>query len=233
MVTDMPAAGTPNPSARRRRGNGRLQVCASPNFGSRRDGLTPSIVVLHYTAMESFEAARARLCDPSSEVSAHYLISRTGDVLRLVEEADRAWHAGAGEWRGLQDINSRSIGIELDNTGDHPFPEPQMAALEGLLGDICARWPIDPSDVIGHSDMAPGRKQDPGPRFDWGRLARQGLAGPVVAGISEGSFEEVARYAGFTASVDSETLLHATRLRFAPWRSGPQNSDDLHLYHRT
>lgn len=209
-----------------------LQHCASPNFGPRRDDLTPHIIVLHFTAMDSPEAAVQRLCDPQAEVSAHYLIDKMGIVTRMVEEADRAWHAGAGEWRGLDDINSRSIGIELDNTGSHPFPEPQMAALEELMRDIRTRWQIAPEDIIGHSDMAPGRKTDPGPHFDWARLARQGLAGPTDPRPPAQDFVMTARAAGFTAAVDAETLLAATRLRFAPWRVGPETPDDLHLYHR-
>jgi N-acetylmuramoyl-L-alanine amidase len=205
----------------------------SPNFGPRRNGRTPEIVVLHYTAMASADSAIDRLCDPDSEVSAHYLIARDGTVTQMVDEAHRAWHAGAGEWRGLDDINSRSIGIELDNTGAHPFPEPQMTALETLLRQILRRWPVRPEDIIGHSDMAPGRKSDPGPRFDWARLARQGLAGPVRSGPAHASFEAAAQNCGFTAPVDRSTLLRATRLRFAPWREGPETEEDLLLFYRT
>ncbi|MCV3272996.1 N-acetylmuramoyl-L-alanine amidase [Roseobacter sinensis] len=204
----------------------------SPNFGPRRDGLRPSIVVLHYTAMSSAEAAIQRLCDPEAQVSAHYVVCRSGAITRLVAEDQRAWHAGEGEWRGQQDINSRSVGIELDNTGDHPFPEPQMAALEGLLQRIMERWDIAPENVIGHSDMAPGRKSDPGPRFDWTRLARQGLA--AQAGYEEGPgapdctlFRRIARDAGFTADVDHETLLAAVRLRFRPHATGPLAPEDF------
>lgn len=149
----------------------------SPNFGARREGAKPSMIVLHYTAMESAAVACARLCDPEAEVSAHYLIDYDGTVLSLVEERKRAWHAGAGAWGAITDVNSRSVGIELQNTGAEPFGEPQMAALEGLLRDVMARWKIGPEGVIGHEDCAPGRKVDPGPRFDWGRLQRQGLAG--------------------------------------------------------
>ncbi len=134
----------------------------SPNFGERRGGLRPSLVVLHYTAMASCAEARDRLCDPTAEVSAHWLIDRDGRAEQLVDEAARAWHAGAGAWGGHQDVNSRSIGIELQNTGADPFAEPQMAALERLLADVLARWDIPPQGVIGHSDMAPLRKGDPG-----------------------------------------------------------------------
>lgn len=150
----------------------------SPNFGTRRDGLLPELIVIHYTAMSSASAALERLCDPEAEVSAHYLIEADGTLWQLVEEAERAWHAGAGNWLGRDDINSRSIGIELDNRGTHPFAEPQMATLEQLLPGIMSRWDIQPEGVIGHSDSAPGRKIDPGPRFDWLRLERQGLAHP-------------------------------------------------------
>jgi N-acetylmuramoyl-L-alanine amidase len=209
-----------------------LRWYPSPNYGPRRDGLPPTIVVIHYTAMKSLEAARDRLCDPGAEVSAHYLIGKQGEALQLVDEAERAWHAGHGTWRGYADINSRSIGIELDNTGLHPFPEPQMQALERLLRDVLRRWAIAPGDVIGHSDMAPGRKQDPGPRFDWARLARQHLAAP--AGAQPGpstpkpeAFRALARAVGYTAEVDDQTLLAAVRLRFRPHATGPLAPDDF------
>ena len=207
----------------------------SPNCGPRRGGLTPSLIVIHYTAMISADAALERLCDPMAEVSAHYLITNAGEILRLVPEDQRAWHAGAGQWAGETDINSRSIGIELDNTGAHPFSEPQMLALETLLRQIMNRWSIEPARVIGHSDMAPGRKCDPGPRFDWARLARQRLARPAAAPvaatgeITEDSFRAAACAAGFTAPAPLSDLLSATRLRFAPWRQGALHPDDLNL----
>jgi N-acetylmuramoyl-L-alanine amidase len=203
----------------------------SPNFGPRRDGLTASLIVLHYTAMTSARAALDRLCDPNVEVSAHYLIGSDGTIWQMVKEDMRAWHAGAGEWAGMQDINSRSIGIELDNRGDHPFAAPQMHALEQLLAQIMTRCGIKPSGVIGHSDMAPGRKCDPGPRFDWARLARQGLAlwpicGPAVAPDIV-QFRALAQDAGFTAPVDDADLLTAVRLRFRPWGQGPLAGADM------
>lgn len=149
----------------------------SPNFGDRRGAIAaPDLIVLHYTAMTSAEEAIDRLCDPEFEVSAHYVIARDGAVTQLVDEAMRAWHAGAGSWCGTDDINSRSIGVELDNDGSSPFSAPLMDALERLLGDVMARWNISASNVIGHSDLAPGRKIDPGPRFDWRRLALGGMA---------------------------------------------------------
>ncbi len=211
--------------------------CPSPNQGARRDGLRPSLVVLHYTAMQSAEAALDRLCDPAAEVSAHYLIGSDGRLWQMVAESQRAWHAGAGEWFGTDDINSRSIGIELDNSGGHPFSEPQMAVLEVLISQILGRWAIQPEGVIGHSDMAPGRKTDPGPRFDWTRLACQGLARevPPASGSSlldpEISLDVLLRrYAydlGYSAPVDEATLLSALRLRYRPWAQGPLVAEDL------
>jgi N-acetylmuramoyl-L-alanine amidase len=157
----------------------------SPNHGDRR-GVRPSLVVLHYTAMATAEAALARLCDPGPEVSAHWLIAEDGRVWRLVPEDRRAWHAGAGAWGGCADVNSASVGVELANGGDAPFPAPQMRALEAVLRGTLDRWGIPPAGVIGHACMAPLRKQDPGRRFDWRALARAGLclwrAGPGVSG---------------------------------------------------
>ncbi|MBY6055490.1 N-acetylmuramoyl-L-alanine amidase [Leisingera daeponensis] len=204
----------------------------SPNSGPRRDGLTPSLIVLHYTAMDNAEAALERLCDPQAEVSAHYLIGADGTLWQMVAESDRAWHAGAGEWAGQSDINSRSIGIELDNRGTHPFSAPLMTSLEALMRGAMQRWGIPPEGVIGHSCMAPGRKSDPGPRFDWARLARQGLAagareGGVPVAPSAARFREAAHAAGFTAPADDATLLAAVRLRFRPWARGPLSAADF------
>lgn len=149
----------------------------SPNHGPRR--LPVFMLVLHYTGMESAGAALARLCDPAAEVSAHYLIDEDGTAYALVGEECRAWHAGAGFWRGCSDVNSASIGIELVNPGHdlgyRAFPEAQMVALETLCRAILARHAIAPRDVVGHSDVAPLRKQDPGERFDWARLAAAGI----------------------------------------------------------
>ncbi len=117
----------------------------SPNFKPRRDGLRPELIVIHYTAMNSAQAALERLCDPVAEVSAHYLIGADGTLWQMVGEQDRAWHAGAGEWAGRADVNSRSIGIELDNRGDHPFGAAQMDVLETLLARIMADWHISPA----------------------------------------------------------------------------------------
>lgn len=204
----------------------------SPNFGERRGGLRPDLIVLHYTAMDTAKAALDRLCDPAVEVSAHYLIGADGTVWQMVAEAARAWHAGAGEWCGLGDVNSRSIGIELDNRGDHPFSEPQMTALEGLLAGVMVRWDMSADAVIGHSDMAPGRKSDPGPHFDWQRLERLGLAerpgcDERPASVSMTVFKGLAVGIGYTAGVDDEALLQAVRLRFRPWATGPLTAKDI------
>lgn len=200
-----------------------MTALPSPNFSERRGGARPSIIVIHYTAMESCAAARARLCDPQAEVSAHWLISRKGEVEALVEESMRAWHAGAGEWAGLTDVNSHSIGIELDNRGAEPFPEPQMAALEDTLRGVMARWAIPAHRVIGHSDMAPDRKTDPGARFDWQRLARQGLSvwpQAAAAPVPIGEFGAAVQRFGYP-DLDEPLLLRAFRLRFCPWAEGP------------
>ncbi|MFZ5962744.1 N-acetylmuramoyl-L-alanine amidase [Thalassococcus sp. BH17M4-6] len=199
----------------------------SPNFGPRRDGALPDLVVIHYTAMTDAAAACMRLCDPAAEVSAHYLISETGAAWHLVDEEKRAWHAGAGQWGHARDVNSRSIGIELANTGRHPFPEPQMCALETLLAGILSRWHIAPQGVIGHSDMAPGRKIDPGPRFDWRRLAQQDLSiWPVP--VPPGDFHADAKTFGYVCD-DPDTLLSAFRDRFRPGATGPLSDADAAL----
>ena len=199
----------------------------SPNFGERRGGVSPSLVVIHYTAI-SCDAARARLCDPSAEVSAHWLLSETGAVEALVDERHRAWHAGAGAWAGLEDINSHSIGIELANKGNQPFAEPQMAALETVLAAILTRWSIAPHRVIGHSDMAPQRKSDPGRHFDWRRLARQGLSvWPDLGDPTAPLATSLTRFGYPDAPADIR--LAAFRLRFRPWASGPEDPTDRAL----
>ncbi|MEL6839772.1 MAG: N-acetylmuramoyl-L-alanine amidase [Pseudomonadota bacterium] len=197
------------------------------------------MVVLHYTAMASARAALRTLCDPKTEVSAHYLIAEDGEVLSLVPEDLRAWHAGAGRWGAVEDVNSRSIGIELANTGFAPFAAAQTDALTELLQGIFARWDIRPERVIGHSDMAPGRKIDPGPRFDWRRLAIEGFsvwplssAGALSAekgpqGTDDVRFVAAIRAFGYTATDDPALLLKTFRLRFRPGHDGPLDAIDL------
>lgn len=205
--------------------------CPSPNRGPRRGGAVPDTVVLHYTQMATAGAALERLCDPAAEVSAHYLLGEDGTLWQLVDEGERAWHAGAGAWGGAEDINSRSVGIELANPGDAPFPAPQMAALVALLDGVRARWSIPAARVIAHSDMAPARKVDPGPRFDWRGLARAGHAVWSDATAPEGPADAAA----FGAALDAigyppaalEIRLRAFRLRFRPWGQGPLSAADL------
>lgn len=197
----------------------------SPNHGDRR-GQRPELVVIHYTGMADGPSARARLCDPAAEVSAHWLIHEDGRTEALVPEDRRAWHAGAGSWLGRDDVNSRSIGIELVNPGDSPFPEPQMAALERLLHQILARWGIPAAGVIGHSDMAPGRKSDPGPRFDWRRLAVQGLAVWPAGAAGDLPLAESLTRIGYP---DDPARLAAFRLRFRPWADGPEDATDRRI----
>ena len=158
------------------------RVRTSPNSGARRsvDGwIGVRNVVVHYTGMESADAAIGRLCDPDAAVSAHYFVHEDGRILGLVDESLRAWHAGVSYWRGVQDINSVSIGIELANPGHEfgyrAFPAAQIDALAALVGDIIGRHGLTPEDVIGHSDIAPGRKQDPGELFPWQSLAAKGF----------------------------------------------------------
>ena len=153
----------------------------SPNCDER--ALPISMVVLHYTGMQTGAEAEERLVDPAAKVSAHYLIGEDGEVVRLVPEGRRAWHAGRSYWRGLTDVNSASIGIELINPGHEwgyrAFPRPQMEALLPLLAGIVKMHDIPRANVVGHSDVAPARKDDPGELFDWPLLARHHLALPV------------------------------------------------------
>jgi len=137
----------------------------------------PRLIVIHGTEMASADAALAVLKsrNASGRVSAHYLVTDQGRIVQLVEDSKRAWHAGAGRWRGMNDINSVSIGIELDNDGREPYPKAQIEALIALLSDLSRRYALQPSAVIGHSDMAPARKKDPGILFPWQRLAEAGF----------------------------------------------------------
>ena len=196
----------------------------SSNFTPRRGGVLPDMIVLHYTAMSSAEAALERLCSPGHEVSAHYLIGRRGELWQLVAEGQRAWHAGAGSWGAVGDVNSRSIGIELDNDGKVPFPEPQMSVLESLVERLMVRWHIPPERVIAHSDMAPTRKFDPGVRFDWRRLSLRGLAvwpsaGTICGDDLMSKFLAAARQFGYPEA-PPEALLTAVRHRFRPQGRG-------------
>jgi len=151
----------------------------SPNHAPRSRPARIDMLVLHYTGMTTASAALERLCDPGAGVSAHYLIEENGAIWRLVPENRRAFHAGVSHWEGESDLNAVSLGVEIVNPGHEwgyrAFPEAQMVALEGLCRDLLARYPIPPHRVVGHSDIAPERKSDPGELFDWVRLARAGI----------------------------------------------------------
>jgi N-acetylmuramoyl-L-alanine amidase len=148
----------------------------SPNYDART--CPPDMIVLHYTGMPTGAAALARLRDPAAKVSAHYLVEEDGAVFALVPEERRAWHAGKSFWRGERDINARSVGVEIVNPGHEfgyrPFPDAQIAAVIELLADVRSRWSIEDERLLGHSDVAPDRKEDPGELFPWRRLAEAG-----------------------------------------------------------
>ena len=192
---------------------------ASPNHDPRPNGTPIDILVLHYTGMRTAEEALARLCDPEAKVSAHYTVDFEGRVYRHVAEDRRARHAGISYWAGVRDVNSRSIGIEIVNPGHEfgyvPFAEPQIAAVIDLAAGILARHPITPSRVVGHSDVAPDRKQDPGEFFPWAQLAEFGIgiwpslaakpmAGNGSSGLpkSESGFAEALRLFGYGVPPD-------------------------------
>ena len=148
----------------------------SPNFDARTK--VPDMLVLHYTGMKSGPEALARLRDPEARVSSHYMVEEDGRIFRLVAEERRAWHAGRSFWKGEEGVNHASIGIEIVNPGHEfgyrAFPEAQIAAVIALVGDIRTRWEIDDSRILGHSDVAPDRKEDPGELFPWKQLAEAG-----------------------------------------------------------
>jgi N-acetylmuramoyl-L-alanine amidase len=151
----------------------------SPNHGPRPEPVRINMLVLHYTGMTTAAAALERLCDPGARVSAHYVIGENGVIWRLVPENRRAFHAGVSCWEGERDLNAVSLGIEIVNPGHEwgyrPFPEAQMSSVEGLCRELIGRYSIPPHRVVGHSDIAPDRKTDPGELFDWARLARAGI----------------------------------------------------------
>jgi len=205
-----------------------LHDYTSPNFDART--LPISMVVLHYTGMEDAPSALARLCDPAAKVSAHYCIDEEGRIFQLVDEQARAWHAGLSYWRGERDVNGVSIGIELVNPGHEfgyrPFPDAQMTALEKLLADICTRHAIAPAMVVGHSDVAPARKMDPGELFPWSRLAALGLAQSTPQPMPAPDWDRAALSAGLNIYgydiSDLDQALGAFQRRFRP-----QNCDGV------
>lgn len=199
----------------------RIEDIPSPNHDARPDGGPIDMLVIHYTGMQSATAARERLCDPMSKVSAHYVIDEDGSVAALVPEDCRAWHAGVSFWRGRTDINARSIGVELVNPGHEygyrPFTEPQMAAFEELAKAILGRHPIPARNVVGHSDVAPRRKEDPGELFDWRRLAGCGIGLWPDATASAEAADAAQMLARFGYETENVTAtVRAFQRRFRP-----------------
>ena len=175
------------------------EVVPSPNQDERRDGRPPDIILLHYTGMPDANEALQRLCSPAAKVSCHYLVFEDGRTVQLVPEALRAWHAGISSWEGLTDVNSRSIGIEIANPGHDgglpPYPRVQIDKVIALCLDLARRWSVRADRVIGHSDVAPDRKDDPGELFPWDELYRAGVGHwvepvPIKEGRSYGIGDE-------------------------------------------
>ncbi|WP_395666658.1 N-acetylmuramoyl-L-alanine amidase [Methylocella sp.] len=220
------------------------RFCASPNHGERKNGKTPDALILHYTGVPTAEAAVALLCDPATEVSAHYVVTPEGEVLSLVAEERRAWHAGRGSWAGETDMNDVSIGVEIAHPGHRdgkaafPYPDAQIDAVIALCREICARWPIPPQRVLAHSDTAPERKIDPGEFFPWSRLAEAGVGhyvapcpiidGPRLdlgdAGGETRDFQNLLRLYGYGApdsgvfDVETRCVTRAFQRHFRPAR---------------
>lgn len=207
---------------------------SSPNFDSR-GGEPPSLIVLHYTGMRTLDAALDRLRDPEAKVSCHYLIAGSGDVYQMVSEENRAWHAGSAKWGGYRAVNARSIGIELEHPGhgcSDPYSQGQSATLEALLRAVMDRWGIPAKGVVGHSDVAPTRKRDPGEWLDWQRLHEAGLgvwlkpssSGQSLSGEKLGRLLQAMETFGYpvTGSFDamSRAAVRAFQRRFRPLEIG-------------
>ena len=196
----------------------------SPNFDERPGGV--AFLVLHYTGMRTAEAAIARLRDPAAKVSAHYVVDEDGTVYALVPEEKRAWHAGVSFWRGVSMLNDASIGIEIVNPGHEfgyrAFPERQMAAVTALCLEVLGRWPgITPRNVVGHSDIAPNRKQDPGELFGWPRLAAAGVGLWSDADAPPGELRADLAAIGYDTRLAARDVILAFQRHFMPaWLSG-------------
>jgi N-acetylmuramoyl-L-alanine amidase len=196
----------------------------SPNFNERR----PSFVVLHHTSNNTAERALRTLTDPERRVSAHYLIARDGRIYQLVDERARAWHAGVSYWGGNHDLNSASIGIELDNNGNEPFAEPLIESLLVLLADLQARYRLPPQNIIGHADVAPGRKADPSRYFPWQRLAQHGFGlwcDPPYAEVPPGLDDAMLLQALGYRVWNVTAAIGAFKLRYAPDDPTPEMTE--------
>ncbi|MCZ4297339.1 N-acetylmuramoyl-L-alanine amidase [Henriciella marina] len=207
---------------------------SSPNFNDRQFPL--DMLVLHYTGMETGDAAIERLCDKEAGVSAHYVVRETGEILQLVDEDKRAWHAGVSSWQGDEDLNSRSIGIEIVNGGhDWPasdgslpdYPDAQIEAVIALSKAIIARWNIPADRVVGHSDIAPARKADPGEHFPWQRLAEAGIGlWPSAIGAEVQPSERSLRSIGYDIG-DLPAAITAFQRRWMPDRIDGADDEDM------
>ena len=199
----------------------------SPNFDDR--GESVDMIVLHYTGMKTGSEALERLCDPTAKVSAHYLVEEDGTVFALVDEEQRAWHAGVSHWQGRDNVNGCSIGIEIVNPGHdwgyRPFPEAQIASVIALMHDIRARHHVPPARIVGHSDVAPARKADPGELFPWDRLAGEGIAigpydatqPPPLALPSDANCADMLRDIGYGLEAEyNAAVITAFQRRFIP-----------------
>ena len=208
-----------------------LRWHASPNFNARRI----AFVVFHYTASRSAEQALRTLASPEAGVSAHYLVGRDGTIVQLVDERARAWHAGASRWGPVHDVNSASIGIELDNDGSEPYPEVQIGSLLRLLADLRERHRLLPASFLGHSDIAPRRKVDPGALFPWAMLAAHGFGvwcDPRVPPAPTGFDALLGLQAIGYDTREPSAALGAFRLRYRPWAAPDEPIDnDRHLIH--
>ncbi len=211
----------------------------SPNFDDRR--FPVDMLVLHYTGMRTGQDALNRMRDPASAVSAHYMVHETGETVLLVEEDKRAWHAGVSKWQGDEDLNSRSIGIEIVNGGHDwlredgslpPFPSEQIAAVAELSNAIIERWNIPQTRIVGHSDIAPARKRDPGERFPWSMLAQKGIGlWPLSLPKGEGSVEAALQAIGYDTT-DLKAAIAAFQRRWRPGLvDGREDADTRAIAH--
>ena len=195
----------------------------SENYNARKSD-NIDMLILHYTATKDAAEAVDIMTDPAREVSAHYLVCEDGRIIQLVDEKHRAWHAGKSYWQGDTDINSRSIGIEIQNLGHDggcpKYPKAQMLAVKKLCQDILSRHPIPPEHVLGHSDVAPGRKIDPGEHFPWENLAKAGIGrwpkGKIKRDFNAASLDEVLLKIGYDPSVKPEERAQASFMHFYP-----------------
>lgn len=197
----------------------------SPNFDDRRYPV--DMLVLHYTGMQTGDAALERMCDPQASVSAHYMVREDGGVVQLVDEDKRAWHAGVSKWQGDEDLNSRSIGIEIVNGGHDwrledgrlpPYPDAQIEAVSALSLAIIKRWNIPQTRIVGHSDIAPVRKQDPGEHFPWAKLASEGVGlWPLALEGGQRTVEAALSFIGYDTG-DLAAAIAAFQRRWRPAR---------------